>query len=469
MNNPTEVEIMPEQSVQPELQVIVQQNALQPDTARSLQASFAPLFNQARGVIEKSRGIVVTDAAQKLEMKMAKACRLELKALRVAGEKTRKELKEESLRKGKAIDGFNAILVDLISSEETRLQAQEDFVERQEEQRRATLKAEREKVLAAIQVDPNLYQLADMTEETFGQLVEGTKLARAAEAERKRKEEAERIERETKEAAERERIRLENERLKKEAEEKEAALKAERERVAKEESDRKAAEQAEQKRREQLHAVRRDNMQTFIESGDESQNAQYGHLTDDQYAEVQSGAFNRRNARLKAEATLKAERQRAAEAEAKAKAEREAAEKRLADERRAAEEKAATERKRIEAEKKAADEKARIEREESERKFRVLEEAARKQKAADDAAKAELEKKLQAQRKAQERQAAAEKEAARKAEAAPDKDKLFTYANEILAVKIPEFSTPEAKAIGELIRASRDKFVFWIEEKGGAL
>lgn len=393
--NTTEVELMPDTPapVQQELQVIVQQNALQPETAKSLQASFAPLFQQARDVIDKSRGIVVTDAKQKLEMKMAKACRLELKALRVTGEKTRKELKEESLRKGKAIDGFNAILVHLISTEENRLQAQEDFVERQEEQRRATLKADREKVLLAIQVDPNLYQLADMTEETFQQLVEGTKLARAAEAERRRKEEAERIEREAKEAAERERIRLENERLKKEAEEKEAALKAEREAAA------KAKAEADERTRQAMEAAKRE--QERIEAENQKKLAEF-----------------KRKAKEEADA-----------AEAKAKAERE----------------------------------------EHDRKVRELEIAARKQKAADIAAMAGLEKKMQALREADERRIAAEKEAARKAAAAPDRDKLINYAHIIKSIELPTLSTPEALSIANVIETSRDKFVDWVLEKAGGL
>ena len=220
--------------------VVVKQNNLQPDTALSLQTTFAPLFAQARGVIEKSKGIVVTDANQKLEIKMARACRLELKAIRVAGDKLRKEVKEESLRRSKAIDGFGNILEDVIRTEEDRLQKQEDFAAIQEQERKTALKEAREKVLLGIQVDPNLYSLADMTETTFQQLVEGTKLARAAEAERVRKAEAEKIEREAKDAADREAQRLENDRLRKEAEEKEAALKVERERVAQEKADAEA-------------------------------------------------------------------------------------------------------------------------------------------------------------------------------------------------------------------------------------
>lgn len=405
-----------------ELQVVIQQNALQPDTAKSLQASFAPLFKQAREVIEKSHRIVVTDANQKLEMKLAKACRLELKGLRVAGEKTRKELKEESLRKGKAIDGFNAILVDLIVAEETRLQAQEEYVERQEETRRANMKAEREKVLASIQVDPNLYQLADMSEDTFRQLVEGTKLARAAEADRRRKEEAERIDREAKEAAERERIRLENEQLKKEREE----------------------QAAERKRREALHAEQLDRERVK--------------------------AAREREA---AEAAAQAERDRVAkeraDAEAKAKAERDAAEaeRKAEGERQAKLLREANEAARVARE--ASEAKAKAEREEHARKVRELEAASKKKAAEEKAVRDELERKLQAQRDADAKRKADEAEAARKAAAAPDRDKLLNYANAIRALEIPTLSTPEAQSIANLIAPSRDKFVHWIEEKAGAL
>src|SRR5512137_1422764 len=63
---------------------------------------------------EKAKGIVVTDVAQTAEMKMARAGRLFLKEKRVGIEKTRKALKESSLRKGKAIDALAKYLTGLI-------------------------------------------------------------------------------------------------------------------------------------------------------------------------------------------------------------------------------------------------------------------------------------------------------------------------------------------------------------------
>jgi hypothetical protein len=385
------LELMPEDDRQ--LTAVVEQQGLSPETASNLKRSFASLFGEAHKIIGESQRIVVTDASQKLQMKLAKDYRIALKNIRVAGDKKHKELKEESLRRGKSIDGFKNILIDLIATEENRLEQQEKFVEVEEEKRKAALKAERTQILMGLQIDPNLYQVAEMTEQTFQQLVEGTKLARTAEAERKRKEEADRIERETKEAEERERIRLENERLKKEAEAKEAILKAEREHRAKQEAE--AAEERERQKR--LHAEQ-----------------------------------------------LERERHAAAEekriADERAKAEREAIQAKYAEERKVAAEKARKE-------KEAADKKA----------------------AEDRAAREKAEATLKAHRAAEAKRLADEEAARKKAAAAPDKDRLINYANAIRALEIPEFSTPEAKAIATTIQASRDKFASWVEEKAGAL
>lgn len=417
-----------------ELQVIVQQNSLQPATAQSLQSSFAPIFAQARGVIEKSRGIVVTDATQKLEMKMARACRLELKAIRVAGDKLRKELKDESLRVGRAIDGFNAILLHIVETEEKRLQAQEDFVAEQEAQRKAALKADREKVLASIQVDPNLYQLDQMSEETFQQLVEGTKLARAAEAERRRKEEAERIEREAKAAAEQERIRQENERLKKEAAEKAAA-----EKMAKE-------------RRHDLHCTRMailgaEKLLTNGEVQDADFVESYGTQTEEEFAVILT-RFRERAAENKRLAEERAEAQRKL---------------------KEAEELAKAEKARVDAERKAAEEKAAKERAAIEAKAKAEREAAAKKHAEEKAAREKLEREIDEQKAAEEKRLADIAEAQRKAAAAPDKDRLIAYAYAVQALELPSASTPEATAIANTVKASRDKFVAWILEKAGGL
>lgn len=383
-----------------QLAVIVEKEHLSGETGLSLQQSYAPLFAQARGVIEKSRGIVVTDGKQKLEITMARACRLELKAIRVAADKTRRDLKDESLRKGRAIDGFFNILSELVANEETRLENHEKFVERQEAARKEALRVERTKVLTDMQADPTIYQCGEMTEETFQQLVEGIRLARAAAAERARKEEAERIERETKERAEQERIRAENERLKAEAAEREKKAAIERE-LAEKELRRLAEEKAETER-----AAKAERERIAKENADR-------------------------------EAALAAERARVAKekADAEEKTRRELAEqKRFADEQRAKD-------------KAAADAVAKKERE----------------------AREKAEAALQAQRDAEEQKRRAAEETVRRAANAPNKDKLIAYAHAIAAIDFPQFSTPESQAIGEVVKAQRDKLVAWIAQKSEAL
>lgn len=323
---------------QKELATIVSKESLQAETAQSLTATFAPLFGKAREVMEKSLAIVVTDASQKMEMKLAAVCRKELKAIRVAGDKLRKELKEESLRKSRAIDGFNNILDHMIATEEDRLERQEKFVELKEQERKAELKTKREEVLRGLQIDPGLYSLGEMTDDTFNTLVEGTRLARAAQAEKARKDEADRIEREQREAAERERIRLENERLKKEADEKEAALRLEREQRAAQE--REAAEERERQKR--LHAEQLDRERVAAQKAA----AEEKRIADEK-AKAEREALEKKHAeerRVAAEKVRK-EREVREKLEAELKAKREAEEKRLAEQKRQQEEAEAERRK----------------------------------------------------------------------------------------------------------------------------
>ena len=86
-----------------ELERAVAETGLAPDGAASLAAGFAPHFIAFRTLAERAESIA-PDAP-----KAARALRLELKAVRVEAEHTRKQLKEDSLRRGKAIDGINAL------------------------------------------------------------------------------------------------------------------------------------------------------------------------------------------------------------------------------------------------------------------------------------------------------------------------------------------------------------------------
>ena len=111
------------------LSVIVKESGLEGTKAQVLLDNFSTYFQIASEWEIKAKAIVVSDASQVADMKMARVGRLFLKEKRTAIEKTRKKLKEEALREGKAIDGIANILKALIVPIEEYLEKQEKFVE----------------------------------------------------------------------------------------------------------------------------------------------------------------------------------------------------------------------------------------------------------------------------------------------------------------------------------------------------
>ena len=367
--NETTIEVVTE--IPQDLALVVQSSGLEAASARNVTDVFAPLFAQAHDWAAKVATIHVTDATQVREMKLARESRLALKEIRVIAEKNRTRLKEDSLRRGRAIDSVYNTLEALVKPLEAQLKEQEEFVKRQEEQRRARIKAEREEALRPFGVNTAFYQLADMPESDWAELFNSTVAAHRAKEEAAQRAEAERLAKEQAEAAERERIRQENERLRQEAEEREAAAKAERERLAAEKKAIEAAAKAELAK---------------------------------QKAEAD---------RLAAIAAAKALAEKQA-ADAKAKVEREAREKAEAEARR----------------------------------LREDQEALKQAEA--------LKFKQEAEAKA-------------KAARAPDREKIAALGVAVLAIKMPEVSTPEGQAALAVVKEQFTRFAKWITDKSATL
>jgi len=125
------------------IKVITDSKVEQP-TALMLQNSFLPFYEKITEWSEKAKTLVVTDAAQTREMKMAREARLALKDIRVQADKTRKALKEDSTRYGKAVQSVYNLIEELIVPAEKHLEAQEKFVELQEAARKLELAKTRE-------------------------------------------------------------------------------------------------------------------------------------------------------------------------------------------------------------------------------------------------------------------------------------------------------------------------------------
>jgi len=203
------------QRIEPDnqLAIIIKESNLAEAKAKVLLDNFSNYFEIAADWERKARAILVTDSSQIAEMEMARTGRLFLREKRIAIEKTRKQLKEQALREGKAIDGIANVLKALIVPIEEYLGQQERYTQ--------------------------------------------IKAAEAAEAERlaaEKKAEEERIAKEKAEAEEQERIRKENERLRKEAEEKERILAEERAKIEKERRAREAEKIAYKKQAEKERA-----------------------------------------------------------------------------------------------------------------------------------------------------------------------------------------------------------------------
>ena len=321
---------------------------LSPAVRSDLESNFTPLFNQAQEWKEKAKTLKVTDASQTDLMKQAREARLALKNIRVEAEKVKTKLKEESLLKGKAIDGMYNIIKFLVQPIEKELEEQEKFVELQEEKRLNELTESRIAELSKYVDDVSIYNVRIMSEEAYQGLLDSSKKIHAMKLEEQRKAEEARIAKEKEEAEERERIRLENERLKKENERKDSRFKA-------------------------LYGA------GLRHTGEDQ--LEYGEITVT-YKEIVEDTdeiFDKKVAKITKEvATLKAAEEKARkdaeEAEAKAKAEREAKERKEREEYEAKIKAEREEKLRLEKElqsKKEAEEKAEAERLEAERKLKA--------------------------------------------------------------------------------------------------
>jgi hypothetical protein len=197
-----------------QLQTIAKESGLSKESSEALVQKFIPFFQQANEWSEKAKALTVTDISQITEMQQARDARLALKKIRVNVENTRKDLKEDSLKTGKAIDGIANVLKGLIEPIEEHLEQQEKFAEIEEAKRVQKLINERLPILQEYTPDAHMYPLGTISEEAFADLVNGFKVAAQAKIDAEKKAEKERLAKEKADAAERLRIQKENDSLK---------------------------------------------------------------------------------------------------------------------------------------------------------------------------------------------------------------------------------------------------------------
>lgn len=314
---------------------------LEEETKIALRNHFLPFLEKAEEWKTKAFALVVTDATQLTEMAQAREGRLILKNIRTSTEKLRKSLKEDSLKKGKAIDGVANFVKDLIEPIEEHLDKQERFAEIKEAERKEALKVTREGLLTPLGITVEFYNLAEMDEPSFQALLQQSQNQLKAKQDAERKAVEEQQERERKEKEEQERVRLENERLQKEAAEKENQLKLEREATAKREAEMQRQMQAEReeaarKQRELEEKAKQEREAAEAKAKEERDQAEKERAAIEAKAkeekEAAELAAKEQQRKLdEANAQREAEKKKAEEAQAK-----EQAEKKRADEAEAA-------------------------------------------------------------------------------------------------------------------------------------
>ncbi len=160
-----------------EIHLIVEDDnlALADSTKLNLRDEFIGFYASGKELMEKAAEITVTSVTDIKAMKSARALRLEIRKIRVEADKKRKELKDESIRKGKAIDAVAKCVINACERAENHLAEQEEYAARIEAQERAERKAKREELLKPFGVSVHLFNLEEMAEEDFQGLYEESK------------------------------------------------------------------------------------------------------------------------------------------------------------------------------------------------------------------------------------------------------------------------------------------------------
>lgn len=261
-----------------ELALVAQQNGLEKGKIAALLSEFGEPYVSALNVINQAQDINVTSEEQKDEIEQASIARKELKKIRCDVENTRKDLKEASLREGRAIDGMANIIKAIIVPEEERLEKQEKIVERLAAERFAKQVQERKTRLLEYTDQPTMYKFETVSDSEFEALIASLKEAQEVKLAAERKAEAERLAAEKAAAIEQEQVRKENEKLRAEALAREAQIAKEREaeqtRLAAERAEQEKRLAAERQKREALEAEQRAKAEAEAKAKAEAEEAQ---------------------------------------------------------------------------------------------------------------------------------------------------------------------------------------------------
>lgn len=180
--------------------LVIKESGIEKTQSETILTKFQTFFEQASEWEIKAKGLVVKDETEIEKMEQSREARLALKKIRVDAEKVRKELKEDGLRVGRAIDGVYNVIEALIVPIEKHLENQEKFIENIAKEKAQKIKTERTEKMLQYVDDVSVYNFDNMSDEIFENLLKSTKVAWDTKQAELKKIEDERIENEKKQA-----------------------------------------------------------------------------------------------------------------------------------------------------------------------------------------------------------------------------------------------------------------------------
>lgn len=157
------------------LVIAVNEQGLETTQADMLLKKFIGFFEEASKWEKEANAIQITDESQVVEMAKAREIRLALKNIRVDSEKVRISLKEGIIRQGKAIDGVANVIKALVVPIEEHLERQEKFIENLQVSKQKEILEQRTSRLSLYVDDISIYNFGVMSDAVFEELLSDVK------------------------------------------------------------------------------------------------------------------------------------------------------------------------------------------------------------------------------------------------------------------------------------------------------
>jgi hypothetical protein len=219
---------------------------LEETKAKEIESLFLPMLSKM-SELENDYNDIIKSEIDPETCQRAKDLRLSYVKIRTGTAEIHKKAKEFYLNGGRFVDGWKNAQLFASGEKEKTLKNIEDYFENQEKERIEKLRIERASLLRPYtEIEP--LALGHMDKEVFDNYLYGIKTAHETKLAAEKKAEEDRIIKEKKEAEAREKQRLENIRLKKEADKREAEIIAERERIRKENEEKERLLEVERKK-----------------------------------------------------------------------------------------------------------------------------------------------------------------------------------------------------------------------------